>query len=256
MYNINITNIRVSHQSDIIEHLLKKNVRIEPIYHTSTFYIDIETNSIIPFITRKWWEHSYLMLSNDGEGSILNDDAHHMIMPLTLSEAVDYIHQITPPLLQSTIPSSIQSLNDIREILSTYLMESHGGNETLYRSKFQNMTMLYRETNQSILNEKCMKSIQLIRDHVHDGMIAYALYVPNFQKDVIVDGIYVFHCMSMNELERLMTHLDQVYRFDYHILDYKMSAMGDHYVTIELTEIASDEQYLTDIVKRSYAWIV
>ena len=175
MYNIDITNIRISHQSDIIEHLLKKNVRIEPIYHTTTFYIDIETKSIIPFITRKWWEHSYLMLSNDGEGSILNGDAHHMSMSLTPSEAVDYIHQITPPLLRSAIPSSIQSLNDIREILSTYLMESHGGNETLYRSKVQNMTMLYRETNQSILNENCKRSIQLIQDHVHDDPIVYAL---------------------------------------------------------------------------------
>ena len=254
MYTINVKSVDIMKSAlemSTVHRSLQQGFRLESKYAKPMFVIQIQLDSFVQFITRKWWEQSYLRIQGS---KMLDYDNNIMEMQLTLSEAIDFIIQVTPPLLQSQINESIRSLEDIRDILRTYLIEHHPGDEeNLYRSKFQKMTMLERETNVSGLTTNMKNTIAYIRKYVYDGIICNLFWADHrvkkrFNPDTC--AIVVFACDDRKQLVDLFKILPK----NYAVHDFYRSTQFGYLVTVEFC-VREPNPTLDDILQRSYAFL-
>ena len=269
MFELDIVSIETvangNHFSKMRDVVLSKGLRIEKYYSGIAFKITMKCESILQPILRMWWEENKLY--NTKKSYISNVDKHEFRMYMSLGEALDYIYTVTPPLLQSEIPESTKTLESIRQVLTTYLTEKHGGLEKFYLSKFQEMSMLYREQDVTALTSDILLRVNSICDKVTEGTIAYIIHSNKTIQQLTIEedkrGLYVFHCWNRGDVQTLFEILDSYP--GYHVMDYHHDMNHGHYITIYLDEWYEDTTVSEDdiktlkkldaIIERSYAWL-
>ena len=77
--------------------------------------VNIDDNLLAP-VYRKLWEDVYIKISN----SITKfNEAHELVVGITLSEAIGFIYKATPPRFQKSIPDSHRCVDDVIKSVQT-----------------------------------------------------------------------------------------------------------------------------------------
>ena len=178
--------------------MLMKGMRSEALFSKVCFGVVVEVDHPREMFTRWLWECEYLRLDEPSFCSPLPNAPTQLMMKFTLSEALDYIYRVTPPLLQSKIKESITTPEDIQEVLKTFLKED-SSQKKYYDSTFYTMTHLQVEK----MGTRIDKSYcDLIRQHVPTNPIVHIKY-----RDA--NGTCAtFHCNNKHELELIVEMLN------------------------------------------------
>ena len=132
--------------------------------------VNIDDNPLAP-IYRKLWEDVYIKISN----SITNfNEAHELVVGITLSEAIGFIYKATPPRFQKSISESHKSIDDIIKSLETFLL---GDNSYIaFCSMFYEFAHLTKFDTQWQNFDKIRAGVDLITTLLPSGC-SYGFYV-------------------------------------------------------------------------------
>lgn len=131
--------------------LLSRGIHDDALFDLVHFEITIEPSpaDYVNYFYRLLWEKSYIklrMMSNSNE----HDDDKDIKINISLSEAMGFINEATPPLLRHTI-SNIKTENDVVEALKVFLMEDNNNEQGHYIDIFRNhIRFKVFETNEPI----------------------------------------------------------------------------------------------------------
>ena len=239
--------------------MLMKGMRSEALFSKVFFGVVVEIDHPRDMFNRWLWECEYLRLDDPSFCSVFPDAPTQLMMQLTLSEALDYIYRVTPPLLQSKIKESITTPEDIREVLKTFLMED-SSQKKYYDSTFYTMTHLNVETMGTHIDKSYC---DLIREHVPTDPIVHIKYRDK-------NGTCAtFHCNNKHELESIVEMLNGWNTGDtntprFQLIDFLYDPNSGYYIDLILyTPYNANYPDMRDpavdifnqIEKRSYEWM-
>lgn len=130
---------------NFIDRLLGNKMTNEPLFDDTYFTVCINMTDgredYVNYLYRLLWEKLYI---HQKSKSIVVDG--ELILKLSVSDAIGFIHFATPPLLKNLIPDSIKSLDSIYEVLKQFLLEGNGnrGKEQEYFGYFRQFTKLLK----------------------------------------------------------------------------------------------------------------
>ena len=116
---------------DCINKTLETGSYCEPLYHKYALKVTATCEDNNDFLLRVFRE-AYLNISGTTfTGSPLEMDREDTTFwfKTTLMDVINFIYEATPPLLQNKIKESITSIENIIELLKTYLIEDNGDKE-------------------------------------------------------------------------------------------------------------------------------
>lgn len=111
--------------AEFINKSLESGSYCEYMYHSYIFEVCVSYESNMDILLRAFYESYCNSLGKDLSTYIKCYEPGKLTFWMTLMDAIDYIYQATPPLLQSEIKSSITSIDNIIEILKTYVLEDN-----------------------------------------------------------------------------------------------------------------------------------
>lgn len=183
--------------------LLRKGIRSESLYSIPAVKLVIKPNKWIDCFYRLFWENNYLHMPHTDQSVFINfgaignkNDFNAFRMTMSLSEVFDYLYDACPPLYREHLPESTRNLDDIIDLLKTFLMEKSAQQE-MYQSIFQKITKYGYFEKPNVIDFKYMDAI---RKHTPTGLVTQIIYatkpIQNFRDEHgISSGIFL---MGMN----------------------------------------------------------
>lgn len=104
---------------ELTNQLLKRGIHNDRVFEEYCFYMRVTVRDHIDVLYRILWEQLYLRINRNSRYVGHNQ----MVLRITLSEALAYIYDVTPPILQHKIPESIRSIEDIHTLLCGFLTD-------------------------------------------------------------------------------------------------------------------------------------
>ena len=159
---------------DCINHFLHRGDMIPRLFDDCIITVTFE-NSINPLelLNRKLFEDTMFI-----RGDIKSDE-HHIY--ISLSEAILYINSVTPPILKGLIPESITTLDDVIDVLKTFLMEEIPFLETHIDTFKLKMNM--KDTLPNLWEET------YIQNNINQRRLDYLLYQSPFRESLNVMSV-------------------------------------------------------------------
>lgn len=111
--------------SGMIDETLKSGSYNESLYYQYTIMVDIEVESKSDHLLLLYYKAFWESIGDGKELYSRDDNFKKFSFMMSLMTAIDFIYEATPPLLQSEIKSSITSIDNIIEVLNTYLLENN-----------------------------------------------------------------------------------------------------------------------------------
>lgn len=157
------------------------------------------------------YSKAYWISIGKGKGIFNNgDDTYSFCM--SLMNAIDFIYEATPPLLQSEIKSSITSVDNIIDVMKTYLLENNPDLQLrisifLKKNGLYDYGGIWNDSNnrteliRSILDKNNVTTTFAYVDAQCDGFVQYIVSGPVTNIDNIfklVDGLWLTH-VHVNE---------------------------------------------------------
>lgn len=164
--------------SSFIDGLLEKGIHSDVYFDDYPVRIRLKPDDWFGYVYRELWETVYL--KRPGSSIVHKPDINNpntkeseVNLRISLSEAIGFIYAATPPRLQNQIPDSIKSIESIKGLLETFLMDDSNPEKVHYHSIFKD----YTHFNQFSTIWKCDNSkVKLLREAVDHGMIGVVLY--------------------------------------------------------------------------------
>lgn len=114
-------------EDTFVDELLFRNVSNDYLFERTFYEMRIVTDDLKGMLYRRLWETVYLRMDeNSGFVSTRDNDENFITLKISLSEALSFIKQATPPRLVKYINESTQSLHDICEVLKEFLINDKG----------------------------------------------------------------------------------------------------------------------------------
>ena len=114
-------------EDTFVDELLYRGVSNDYLFERTFFEVRIVTDDLIGILYRRLWETIYLRMDENSSSIIIgNNDENTFALRISLSEALGFIKQATPPQLVKLIKESTQSLHDICEVLKEFLINDKG----------------------------------------------------------------------------------------------------------------------------------
>jgi len=256
---MNVLKVSIIDQpSDMLRLAVKKGYRTEAMYDNYVFQVDVELDHMWEYFSRLYWECNHFHVGykfGDRKSSAYcwkNDG--YMALKLRLSEAVDFIYACTPQYLKKEIPDNIRTIEDIRQLVSDFLIDDSLGRQEFYHSVFKSITMLDFSKTEGL----DMSGVNLIRQHVPNGTIVHIMYQnKNFDGDLY--GMYMFQSHNKKQLNDLAVML-QRYAEGFSVIDILKDKNGYYNIGIALPHTTQDrvDVNVTEEFKRiydtSYSW--
>lgn len=131
-----ILNIVYFHQNDsrdamFINNLLSKNIANDYLFENNYFQIQMESTDYACLLYRIMWENMYLRRKGTMTGSWLRGE-NNIVITMSVSEAISFIYQATPPALQKNIKNELISIDIITSRLREILIETTEARGTDY----------------------------------------------------------------------------------------------------------------------------
>ena len=156
--------------------LLNKGIRSESLYHINAVHILIKPTKWIDCFYRLFWEANYLHLKYVDMSKFISftDDKSWDVfeMHMTLAEAFDFLYDATPPLYRKGLPDSTKNIDDIIELMKTFLLEKSKQLET-YHSIFEKITKYGWFEKPNVMD---MRYLDVMREQTPTGPICQVLY--------------------------------------------------------------------------------
>lgn len=228
-----------------ISTLLQKGIRSESLYYQTAVHVVIKPTKWIDCFYRLFWESNFIHMTQQQQSTINDDGLFHM--NLTLAEVFDFIYDATPPLYRNQLPDSMRNIDDIVELMKTFLLEQ-SEQQTMYQSILCKMVKygVFDKPNNIQLNY-----VELIRKYVPTGIIGQVIYsvspIENFNGMNINKGIYLLTMNNNDDVEQLvhLMHNDGLLNLD--VCDiYKDPTHG------MLLMIQYDGKMMNEIIYKSY----
>ena len=163
---------------DLVDRLLKSNVKNDYILESAFYIINFklqfdqtdESDTIIPatddaisFIYRLLWEQMYLRRKEDSTISEIEfqpsdddttKDIIYISLKVSVSEAIDYIRQITPPIFRDRMIENLKSSESILSMLSFYLSDTKAHDYAYKLDMFKKCLGMYQFPTEWSYNEQ------------------------------------------------------------------------------------------------------
>lgn len=120
----NLSNLVNSIYHDIINETLKSGSYNESLYYWYNIKVDLKKESNKDYLLLMYYRAFWTSI-NDYKEVYARDSDDEAGIHVSLMTAIEFIYEATPPLLQSKIKESITSIENIIEILNTYLLEGN-----------------------------------------------------------------------------------------------------------------------------------
>ena len=132
------------HVEPVVDKMLEANIQNDIILDSTFIIVEMELNKkedCIGFIYRRLWESVYLRRTDSNVLSKLTFDDKKMIAKLhvSLSEAINYINQITPPIYKGKLIGKLRSVDDIRSMVDFYLNDTTNSTYKHIITSFRNL---------------------------------------------------------------------------------------------------------------------
>lgn len=207
--------------------LLKKGIRSESLYFIPAFKLIVKPTKWIDCFYRWFWENNYLHLGR-GDMSMLTQypkpegketwkEWNAFEMHITLAEVFDFIYDATPPILRKDLPDSLRTIEDIKDLLTTFLIEESQQRE-MYQSIFQKITKYgYFEK----LNVMDLRYMQAMRDKTPQGLLCQVIYsnkpIDDFKaSSTVAFGIFM---LGANNNTDIKAFVDRMFKHQQRWLD-------------------------------------
>ena len=237
--------------------MLSKGMRSEELFNEVGYSINVKIEHPREIIYRWFWECQYLRLFNLSEIRYESDHTLSLDMNFTLSEAIDFIYSATPPLLQNKILESITTVDDIREVLKTFLFED-SAQQIYYQSKFSAMSNFINREHKSNIDKSYCDTIR--RNIKTVGPIVHEKYK---NKNGLM--LCTFHANNKSELSEIVSLLDNLTGITplnikgFNLIDYIYDVNTGYYVDVYFPNIENLSRDMLDNYQkmrdRSYNWM-
>ena len=238
--------------------LLKKGIRSESLYFVPAVKIIIQPKKWIDCFYRLFWENNYLHLGSGDQSHFIQymkpDEKNNtntfnaFEMTITLAEVFDYLYDATPPLYRKELPNSTKNIDDIVDLLKTFLIEDTAQTQ-MYQSIFQKITKYGYFEKPNVIDLSYMDAI---RKATPTDLVAQVIHankpIESFSDfHEIVFGIFL---LGMNNNTDVKFLVDLMFKYQQRTLDV-CDILKDHNLRMFLM-IKYTGSMLNSIVKKSY----
>ena len=247
--------IPIAYYDKSLAYLLSKGQRSEVLYDKPRFIVKLQLDHPFQFFCRRYWEanHFHLLAS---DLSRFDTEQQVMKLSLTLSEAIDFIYNTTPAHLKKDVPDNIKTINQIRDLLITLLIDDTIGRQEFYHSNFIALTMMDFKKQPGFDT----KAIQKIRQNVQSDLIMHIIYNQNMDEfPNYYAGFYMFNGYNKTHLNELLNILSLTKHYCIH--DAYKDDEGYYNITIQFydgtyevddTNELDDSNFITPAIKQSF----
>lgn len=201
------------------DYTLQKSIVNDYLFDNFNYKIVIKLEDMTDFLYRLLWETTYMRYTDGTKYDIKNDLIY---MKLSLSEALTFIKQNTPPILQKYIPESIKSVDSIKEILQQFLIDDYSGVLSYYLSRFKQHTKLCHFD--TIMNYDKSR-IKMLRQYFKINGVISDILVYNKPINDIINGSLdpsetdtkmhiMFHTKNRKDLKEFLLTIDEIQRYE------------------------------------------
>ena len=192
--------------------LLRKGIRSESLYSVPAIKLVIKPDKWIDCFYRLFWENNYLHMRHTDQSMFVNFDTMNtkkdfnaFWMTMTLAEVFDYLYDACPPLYREHLPESTKNLDDIIDLLKTFLTEKSAQQE-MYQSIFRKITKYGYFEKPNVIDLSYMDAI---REHNPVGLVTQIIYatkpIQNFRDEHgISTGIFLLGMNNNTDVKYLI----------------------------------------------------
>jgi hypothetical protein len=239
--------------------LLKKGIRSESLYFVPAIKVVIRPKKWIDCFYRLFWENNYLHLGLGNqshfiqyprpEGKELAKEFNAFEMTVTLAEVFDYLYDATPPLYRKVLPDSTKEMDDIIDLLKTFLIEDTAQTQ-MYQSIFQKITKYGYFEKPNVIDFSYMDAI---RQRTPTDLVAQVIHankpIDSFSDShEIVFGIFLLGMNNNTDVKLLVDLMFKYQQRTLEVCDITKDPNRGMFLMIKYTG-----SMLNSIVKKSYA---
>jgi len=219
--------------------LLSKGIRSECLYFNTAVIVTIKPKKWIDCFYRLFWEDNYLHIPRTRHSKFVRHESKDIFdlfeMHLTLAEVMDFLYDATPPLLRNQLPSGTQTIDDIVELMKTFLIEESKQRD-MYQSIFQKITKYGVFEKRNVMD---LQKMQLLRQKTPTGLLCQVIYSTSalqtmFDTNVTVNGIFLLHANNNTDMEEFVRTMFKYYgQHSVTVCDVHRDPSSGNYIMIQ-----------------------
>ena len=228
---------------DVIDETLNSGSYNEALYYKYTFVVNIAAETKEDYVSMLYYKAFWESIGTGRDiYPTTNGDDYSFLM--SLMTAIEFIYESTPPLLQSKIKESITSIDNILEILKTYLFEDNPDKALRIGIFFKRNGMYNYGGIWNDSNDKTKMIRSIVDKNDYQPTIAYVdvsddksfrQYVVSAPIDQarrlyqITDKLYITHVFVDKATSLIQKDIVNVkgYICDYHTREYLLKTLDD-----------------------------
>ena len=218
----------------------------------------VEPDNPIDCMYRQMWETIYTHLGY----SSYNYKTKQMTLTISLSEAVQFIHNATPPRLKHLVKDALKSIDDIMTLLKQYLMDDNGGHQITYLSMFKKIMRV--EPYETVWEYDTTPILVLRQQGNPNNLVGAIIGTSVSVKDLITnDDVHdiplqmLFHYQNdgqLNALFRIISNFNKDICFqEMYVLNIKQDDEGGRYIMMYSPRFSNNNKEFKEFLETRYS---
>lgn len=209
----------------ITNQMLNLGIQNDVVFENFGFYMRVVFDKPTDVLYRMMWEDLYLRKTKRSQYVT----ADRMILRISLSEALEYICDATPPILRPRIPQATRSVDNVHSLLNSFLVETEDSQHEYHLSLFKKKMRL--EPFETAWSYDTRKIDMMTKMH------------PDKQMVCVIDAMtYPIDRLVKHDTQDPSTFADVMAQITFHI-----NGMPSHDTMRMLTGFLQNTAYVTNI---------